>query len=87
MTARRATEEPDLARLATLWRKGKLTVAQVSEHLGRRQIPLFPEPDRTYRPVFTPAEQEQLTLFQTEEQRQLRLSLVTEVKPAASGKK
>jgi len=79
MAARRKEQELDLATIAARWRKGKISTAELSEHLRRRQIPLFPELERKFQPVFTPAEQEQLTLFLTPAQHQLTLALVTEI--------
>lgn len=76
---RRKEKELDLATIAALWRKGRITTAELSEHLQRRQVPLFPELERRFEPLFTPAEQKQLSLFQTEAQRQPRLPLMVEV--------
>jgi hypothetical protein len=80
MTTHREEKEPEIAALASLWREGKISTEELSHHLKRRQLPLFPGLERRYLPLFTPAEQEQLTLFLTAQQRQLTLSLVAEVK-------
>jgi len=63
MSVRRKEKELDLATIATRWRKGKISTAELSEHLKRRQMPLFPELEPQSQPEFTPAEQEQLSLF------------------------
>jgi hypothetical protein len=77
--------EPQIAALAYLWREGKISIDELSHHLKRRQMPLFPGLEKKYLPLFTPVEQEQLTLFLTAQQRQLSLSLVTEVKEDYTG--
>jgi hypothetical protein len=84
MTSRHE-KEPELSALAALWRAGKISTEELSRHLKRRQLPLFPGPEKKYLPLFTPAEQEQLTLFLTAQQRQLSLSLVAEVKDELAG--
>ena len=76
-----------LSALAALWREGKISTEELSRHLKRRQLPLFPGLEKKYLPLFTPAEQEQLTLFLTAQQRQLTLSLVAEVNDEHAGNK
>jgi len=79
-------KEPEIAALANLWRKGEISIDELSHHLKRQQMPMFPGLEKKYLPLFTPVEQEQLTLFLTAQQRQLTLSLVTEVKEDCTGK-